>query len=265
MKTILFSFIFCLISVWVIAQAGTPDYSFGDSGRTATRFSTAVAANCVATQQDGKILAAGGNIYGSGWDIARYLNDGKPDSSFNHDGKMIGFIPGSKRKHTSYVTGIIVQPDNKILVVGVACVNIKQYDFDYDFAVARYLPDGSRDLSFGSGGYVTTDLGTISDKSLTIALQTDGKIIVAGTYSGDTASGNAVVRYTANGKLDSSFGKDGIVKYDFHYFEYDSAPVAIQSLSDGKILIAEAARDLFVLMRLKKNGNMDSSFGIKWG
>ncbi len=262
--TIVALFFYCFLHA---QKAGTPDYSFGDSGRTATRFYTDVVANCVATQQDGKILAAGGSMYAHGWDIARYLKNGKPDSGFNHDGKLVGFIPGSKKKGDSYITGIVVQPDEKILVVGVACISIKQDDFDYDFAVARYLPDGSRDLAFGNGGYVTTDLGTINDKSLAIALQPDSKIVIAGTYSGSTYSGNAVVRYTADGKLDSSFGKDGIFKYSRINHEYYSAPVAVQSLPNGKILVAGSADivGLFALLRLKNNGSLDSSFGINGG
>ncbi len=76
---------------------------------------------------------------------------------------------------------VVLQPDGKIIVAGYAFVNLND-----DFAVARYNPNGSLDTGFGSGGRVVTDFVGGTDHGLAVALQLDGKIVVAGNaYNGD--------------------------------------------------------------------------------
>src|SRR5207248_638470 len=95
---------------------------------------------------------------------------------------------------------VAVQTDGKIVAAGSATFNNNS-----DFAVARYNPDGSLDPSFGSGGIVFTDIGSNNDQINAIALQGDGRIVVAGIYAGDFA----LARYCPNGLLDRTFGNGG--------------------------------------------------------
>ena len=76
--------------------------------------------------------------------------------------------------------------------------------YDWDFAVVRYNPDGSLDTSFGGTGIVGTPVGTGYDVATSVAIQADGKIVVAG-------NGFAVVRYNTDGTLDTSFNGTGKV------------------------------------------------------
>src|SRR5215475_13090993 len=106
-----------------------------------------------------------------------------------------------------------IQPDGKIVVVGEGFTN---YTDSWDFAVVRYNPDGSLDNSFG-GGIVNTPVGNSQDRPHSVAIQTDGKIVVAGSTCsgvgtfGCTGFSFAVVRYNPDGSLDASFNGTGIV------------------------------------------------------
>ena len=130
-----------------------------------------------------------------------------------------------------------------------------------NFSVARFTADGVLDPTFGTGGSVTTDFGG-SDVANAVALQTDGKIVVAGTSSGNFA----VARYTADGVLDATFGTGGLVTTDFGGDELANA-VAIQP--DGRIVAAgwnvlagfPNFPDNFVLARYTTDGVLDPTFG----
>ena len=138
------------------------------------------------------------------------------------------------------------------------------------FAIARYMRDGSLDYSFGSKGKVITDID--SGRANAIAIQPDGKIIVAGYTLNYNNSGFpvdiAVVRYQSNGTPDSSFGINGKVITDFLGYEgFHNSDYAntIAVLPNGKIIVMDIQRYLtdpaFVLFRYKSNGIVDSSFG----
>src|SRR5262249_53663986 len=99
------------------------------------------------------------------------------------------------------INGIALQSDGTILAVGRSGT---------DVALARYMPDGSLDATFGSGGRVVTNLGS-TDVARAVAVQSDGKIVIAGASGGDFA----LVRYTTDGSLDTSFGAGGTVLTDF--------------------------------------------------
>jgi len=103
-----------------------------------------------------------------------------------------------------------VQPDGKVLVAGYATI---RPGGDQDFAVYRYLPDGALDPTFGTGGKVTVDFGSVAEAANAVALQADGKIVLAGwtQLPGDSAFGFALARLNANGSLDNSFDTDGRV------------------------------------------------------
>ncbi|HET7510863.1 MAG TPA: hypothetical protein VFJ65_11530 [Solirubrobacterales bacterium] len=123
---------------------------------------------------------------------------GELDPSFGIGGKVQApFGPGS------YAGGVAVQPDGKILAVGTP-------QESQGFSIARLLPNGSPDPSWGEGGVVTTPLGKFAS-AFDVAVQPDGKIVVVGEAPGAKDEDFAIVRYLSNGKLDPSFGEGGIV------------------------------------------------------
>jgi uncharacterized delta-60 repeat protein len=152
---------------------------------------------------------------------------GDLDTSFDTDGKVTTDFGASSDSASS----IALQSDGKIVVAGYS-----YNGSNYDFAVVRYNTNGSLDTSFDTDGKVTTDFGAQSDYAKSVALQSDGKIVVAGySYNGSNYD-FAVVRYNTNGSLDTSFDTDGKVTTDFGASSDYAESVALQS--DGKIVVA---------------------------
>ena len=104
--------------------------------------------------------------------------------------------------HVQFGTTLGIQADGKIVAGGYAFNGL-----DYDFAIARYNMDGSPDSTFDNDGRQTTDFGDY-DNAYTLAIQSDGKIVLAGSSVGPN-NNFAVVRYNINGSLDSSFNGNG--------------------------------------------------------
>ena len=121
-----------------------------------------------------------------------------------------------------------------------------------DFALARYDVDGALDQSFSGDGSVTTDLGGL-DSAQDVAIQADGRIVVAGHSGGNFA----LARYTAAGGLDTSFSGDGLQTTDFGAADGATA-VAIQA--DGRIVLAGSSDGDFALARYDAQGALDTSF-----
>src|SRR4051794_23755500 len=163
---------------------------------------------------------------------------GDLDVSFSGDGKQTTDFGGSDA-----ATSVAVQTDGKIVVAGSSGGN---------FALARYGADGTLDASFSGDGLVTTDLGG-TDAGQDVAIQADGKIVVAGSSGGSFA----VARYTAAGGLDTSFSGDGLQTTDFGAAAGGTA-VAIQA--DGRIVVGGSSGGDFALARYDAQGGLDSSF-----
>ncbi|MEH2210726.1 putative Ig domain-containing protein [Nostoc sp.] len=219
---------------------GSLDSTFGTTGKVTTDFASTDIAYSIALQDDGKILVAG--VSSSNFAVVRYNSNGSLDSTFGTAGKVTTDL-GS----TDIAYSIALQDDGKILVAGKR---------NNDFAVVRYNSNGNLDTSFGTAGKIITNLGTI-DIAYSIALQGDGKILVAGVSSG---SNFAVVRYNSNGSLDTSFGGTGKVITDIGTNTTDTAySVSVQA--DGKILLAGVSSSNFAVVRYDSNGSLDTSFG----
>jgi uncharacterized delta-60 repeat protein len=186
--------------------------------------------------------------------LARYTPSGRLDPSFSGDGKVItGFRSG--RHDVAYA--VALQADGKIVVAGVS-----NGSGTNDFALARYQPDGTLDPTFGRRGKVLTNFGSGSnDVAYALALQPDGKIVVAGASNEDFA----LARYLSTGALDPSFDGDGTVTTNFFTLATgDSRDVAYALViqSDGKLLAAGSAGSfsLFALARYTPTGALDPSF-----
>ncbi|AVH63458.1 putative Ig domain-containing protein [Nostoc sp. 'Peltigera membranacea cyanobiont' N6] len=216
---------------------GTLDSSFGSAGKVNTNLGSTDIAYSIALQGDGKILVAG--VSGNNFAVVRYKSDGTLDSSFGSAGKV-----NTNLGSTDIGYSIALQGDGKILVAGVSGNN---------FAVVRYNSEGTLDSSFGSAGKVITNLGS-TDIGYSIALQGDGKILVAGVSNNNFA----VVRYKSDGTLDSSFGSAGKVITNLGGTDIGYS-IALQA--DGKIIVAGSSSSNFAVVRYKSDGTLDSSFG----
>jgi uncharacterized delta-60 repeat protein len=243
-------------------QSGTLDASFGTGGKVTTDFAgSGDGAGAIAVQPDGKLVAAGGATINGQADfaLARYNSNGTLDTSFGTGGRVTTDFGGRYEGASS----VALQWDGKIVVAGGSVIGL--YD---NFALARYNSNGTLDTSFGTGGKVITDFGEVSAQADSVAVQPDGKIVVAGEANIDGGEDFALVRYNPNGTLDASFGSGGKVVTDFGLLQQGFSYAFGNSLAvqlDGKIVVAGVAyigpgRD-FALARYDSNGTLDTSFG----
>jgi uncharacterized delta-60 repeat protein len=241
------------------AAAGDLDTTFGTGGRLTTDFARSddhVAALLI--QLDGKLVAAGraSSALSADFDfgLARYNPDGSLDVSFGVGGKLTTDFAGD----LDQAAALVLQPDGKLVAAGVSGVGARQV-----FALARYLPDGNLDTSFGVGGKLTTDFARGDSRATALVLQPDGKLVAAGTAQGVTGHDFALVRYNTDGSLDTSFGNGGRVLTDFTGGTDEVTALVLQP--DGKLVAggstsANATGD-FALARYNPNGSLDTSFG----
>jgi uncharacterized delta-60 repeat protein len=231
---------------------GSLDTTFDGDGRVVVQIGVEFNCSDTALQSDGKIVVVGYIHIGSVYNFAvfRYNSDGSPDTSFDGDGRKISAFINS-----DFAYAVAIQTDGKIVV----CGNVGD-----EFAVARYNSNGSLDSTFDGDGWVATDFFGGPDHSRAIAIQTDGKIVVAGngrTASGSTLNDFAVARYNTDGSLDTTFDGDGKVLTDILANNDNAQDVVIQP--DGKIIVGGSAwgnNDQFGLARYNPNGSLDNSF-----
>jgi len=247
------------------------DRTFGDGGVVLTDFGHSYDwAYALALQPDGKILVAGVSDASGSKDfaLARFNPDGILDGSFGKGGLV---IERERSLTTDIIHGIAVQPDGKIVAAGVTYEDVVTLRPQGDFMVARYLPDGRNDLTFGIGGVMTTDFSDGSyDEPYAVVLQPDGKIVLGGyTNSGGGpgvlfgADQLALARYLPNGLLDPSFGEGGKVVFDGG--SIDERLLALALAPDGSLVAGgytngERRGDL-LLARLRTDGTLTKGFG----
>lgn len=225
---------------------GIPDPTFGVNGRAKPTFPGVIVsdAQAVAIQPDMKIIIGG--MIDLTFALVRVNSNGSVDTSFGNGGRVqLGFGFQS----LDSVTAIVLQSDRKIVAAGVAFDSFRGRS---DFALVRLNPDGSLDPSFGDDGIVTTDLGRF-DQIGAAALQSDGKIVVAGSVGDDIVFGLA--RYHPDGSRDLSFGHLGLVTIDAR------AANALAIQADGRIIAAGRDFSDAVLARFEADGTLDASFG----
>ena len=247
----------------VLLSAGDLDPTFGVGGLVTTDMgvsATDYGQDVVAVQADGKIVVVGSSDQGTTRDdfaLARYNTDGSLDTTFDADGKVTTDFAGSRDGAYS----VAIDADGKIVVAGYSY----HESTGADFALARYNPNGSLDGTFAGDGKVTTDFGGPFDFAHSVALDADGKIVVAGSsWQGAAAREDfALARYNTNGSLDGAFDDDGKVTTDFAGLSDSAYSIAIDA--DGKIVVAGysdqgATGYDFALARYNTNGNLDGTF-----
>jgi uncharacterized delta-60 repeat protein len=221
---------------------GSLDTSFDGDGLVSGYMEGGYARD-VAIQPDGKIVAVG-NTSGSDFITVRFNADGSLDTTFAGDGMAVTDIAGDN----DYAEAVLLQADGKIVVAGTGSA---------DFALVRYLPDGSLDPGFDGDGKLSVEIGFTS-YAFDAALQLDGKILIAGLA--DYSFGLA--RLNPDGSLDATFSGDGMVTTGFGGDTSIADAIAVQP--DGKIVaagyIAASPSEYIAMARYNPDGSLDTSF-----
>jgi uncharacterized delta-60 repeat protein len=241
------------LSTAVFAQGGRLDPKFGQGGKVITNVPgpTTAIANAVAVQSDGKVIVAGGLGEGQAIGLVRYNSDGTLDQTFGEHGIALASIPNNI---LSSATGVAVQSDGRILAAGTLYTLLNGKAF-IGLGVVRFTPAGNMDSSFGKAGVVTAlPFHAARCGAGPLALQPDGKLLLAGSCTNPTESNGSVstaVRFNTDGSLDSTFGRVGAVVLA-------GVPSTMALQGDGKIVIAGGGS----VSRYNANGSVDSTFGI---
>lgn len=244
------------------AAPGDLDATFSADGKATVDFGAAggVYAMCGLTQPDGKIVVGGilsSMSSTSKFALTRFNVNGTVDTGFGAAGKVITTVlSGSAR-----VTGLALQPDGKLLVVGTADAGVN----NSDLILARYTAAGALDATFGTGGIASLDFGASGfDEGGAVVVLPDGKIVVAGSAdvngSGDYDFG--VARFHSNGTLDTTFGTNGFTTTDLGT-DVNDYPSFIALQPDGKVVVvgySNPANSDFAVARYTSGGILDTSF-----
>jgi uncharacterized delta-60 repeat protein len=249
---------------------GSFDPTFGTGGRVLTPVDTAGdagndEATALALAADGSIVLAGGTgTYPANFAAARYRPDGTLDPTFGSGGTVVTDLGGDDK-----AAAVAIQPDGKIVLAG------RGVDNDDDWALLRYLPDGTLDPTFGSGGIVGTDFNGGEDWVGGLAIRPDGKIVIGGVAHvgmvlctdtngvtrGCDKFGFALVQLGPKGKLDQKFGDGGKAVYEF---DLTAGAAALALQPDGKIVLAgHYDYDDFAVVRANADGSLDTAFGTE--
>lgn len=224
---------------------GSLDKTFSDDGFQNTDFGMPASSASVSLQNDGKIVVAGRVDNGHLFALARYNKDGSLDNNFDADGKLTEGL--DFRQGFTVYNATAVQNDGKIVAAGYTWNGA-----NYDFALTRYNVNGILDNTFDGDGRQTADLG-FQDYVTSIAIQPDGKIVIAGYSQNNEVINYVLTRYNGDGSPDKTFNGEGKQNSDF--------PVtALTIQKDGKIVTGGSLNKDFTLARYNTDGSRDSTF-----
>ena len=227
-----------------LTSGGVADSSFGTGGVMTTAIGDFSSAQSVVIQPSNNKIIVAGWAFVSGvqeFALVRYNTDGTLDTSFGTSG-IVTTIIGS----TASISSVALDSSENIIVGGVS---------DNTFTVARYDSTGTLDTSFGTGGIVTTALGS-NDKVVAVLVQSNDKIVAVG----NTDSNIAIVRYNTDGTLDTSFGTGGIVISALQDVMQANAGLL---QSDEKILAGGLINANSLIIRYNTNGTYDLNWGLQ--
>lgn len=229
-----------------LSPDGAPDPSFAARGVALLDLGGDDVARALVLAEDGSLLVAGSSGAPSDFVVLRRRADGSADQSFGADGAVRTSFGGD-----DHATALALEVSGRLIIAGFTRAERER------IALARYLPEGRLDRTFGEGGTATTALGARA-RAHAVALQRDGKIVVAGVADGAAV----VLRYLPSGALDPTFGTGGSVRLALHG-PVDGA-AALHVAADGRILLAASqARGgrRIALARLDTRGAPDARFG----
>ena len=250
------------------------DPSFGNAGKAAMPETGAPLRgfggdrSAMALQADGKIVMVGGTF--TDFILARFNADGSLDTGFGIGGKVTTDMGGGPFEQEEAL-GVAIQSDGRIVVVGHTSIPTSPPapNLPPTFALARYTSDGKLDPSFGSGGRVSANVNGIA---YAVAIQPDGKIVVAGEFSFVSSNGSdfsdfTVARFNTNGSLDLGFGGSGTgqVATDIGSSSNSARNLVLQP--NGAIVVSGKPQsnrpgfDHTDIARYTASGVLDTSFG----
>jgi uncharacterized delta-60 repeat protein len=213
-------------------------------------------------QPDGKIIVGRSNTANTDdFSVLRFNPDGSPDTSFDTDGRSSLDIPGIKG--TTQV--LLRQLDGKIVAAGETLASVTQAT--PRLGLVRYLENGSPDPTFGNGGVAIQSDDVRYEWLTSIALQPDGRLLVAGNLRRTARREIAVARFEPDGSLDRSFGEDGYAFGNGNTWEY-GGQLSLQS--DGTFLVFASVESVMpegwydwspAIMRFYADGSPDTAFG----
>ena len=211
---------------------GLLDTSFNNTGVVIESFLTLRFATAIAVQPDGKIVVGGSDL--RGYVLFRYNEDGSRDTSFNGSGLVDDRVSSDgSGGGLQRVEGIVVQTDGALAIAVTGSLA--------HFTIVGYRPEGTRDASFGTDGVKSGAPGT----STAIALQRDGRILVAGLVA-DQLGGLGLERYNADGSEDLTFNDEG-ARARFRSSQVEQGATPLQVQSDGRIVVGATLSAPFTL------------------
>ncbi|MCC6280245.1 MAG: T9SS type A sorting domain-containing protein [Saprospiraceae bacterium] len=245
-------------------EDGSLDQTFNGSGQITLKYpGKEVYLSDILNLPNGKFLVAA-NIYNTNNAhytpaLFRFLANGALDAGFGTNGVMQqAAVNGYTEMQFAEVD---VLPDGKLIVAGYITPN----EGAELCAVFRYQANGALDTGFHGDGIATVALGTNYVSVSTLVIDSNGKILIGGTYTGDTNYDFMAIRMHANGTLDNGFNGDGIAI--FALTDQDDQVTGMALQSDGKIVLGGYARDMpgvastdFAVMRLTTDGNLDPTY-----
>ncbi len=226
----------------LLTTAGNVDPTFGTHGFYDAPLSSPFGGGLTAVSTgspdgnpaDFEIVAAG--AVGSGLGVIKLTKAGLPDPSFGTDGQAS--LPVPSNATAANLTAVALTANNDVTVVGF--IQIGTPGSLYDRIVARFLPDGTLDPSFGTDGVVNLDPQTIDAMTFTpegVALRPDGSVVVVGSAQGTAPlSTPAIIMLGADGSVDSTFGTDGLVLLPGNPISADAASIQ----ANGQIFVVAA-------------------------
>ena len=239
---------------------GGLDPTFGETGIVVSQYVNATTSNSLIIRTDGKIIRGSNyNLYGDhpAYMLEGFNTDGSKDESFGDNGvAKYYFGSGQSGVWNNGMYSMVLQPDGKIV-----CTGVSGQDEDIFMAVCRFNNDGSVDESFGdNGGTITPYKNFNSIYSLSIDVQSDGKIITCGNALGisDNDSPLLLCRYSENGQLDPNFGENGISSTLTDTISLGAQTVHF--LSTGKILVTGDAGKNILLARFNNDPVLAANF-----
>lgn len=235
----------CLIANGALATPGQLDFTFAVGGLYTQPDGMITA---VAIQANGSIVVAG-RCSGVPC-ISRHLSDGVLDTSFGTEGKVFSFPD-----NWTSASKLVIQPDQKVLLTG-SCGTVERTDF----CVARYLANGTPDVSFNGTGFVRVSIGDGHSQPGEMALSPDGKVLVSGGCWSAIHSSICGVRLSVDGTIDVNFGAGGMVLLE-QSNSNTTGGGSVVTLSDGKYLLGGNCQSYFCVIRLDSSGVPDVTFG----
>ena len=234
---------------------GTPDTSFSGDGAVISTVANFNRGNTVLLQPDGKILLNGNRYFGdtnNDFTILRYDTGGTLDNSFDGNGVA---APNFNGFSDDYAYDMALQPDGKIVMVGsTAPTTTINKQLPSDLALMRFNTNGSLDPTFAGNGTLVVRFQNVSESANAVVIQPDGKIVIGGFLNNPVTGGDEflLMRFNANGSLDTTFGTSGLT-----VSQMGTRITTMALQADGKILAGGGP----VVARFTPDGVLDGTFG----